>query len=163
MKCVIIFEEKVIDFGKRCLSNLRDFVNNEYCLGFNEVKRLRTFFLACQKVADKQRKLKENPSSVLEKLYLVNEVWNEKLEEKFQEALMNTKKSKVGNDESEVEEVFNTPVCDKYSRVNFSLEETDRIFRLVEDGLDRCKEIKEDLYFEIKYFKKLYYVYNFNY
>ena len=57
MKCVIISEEKVIDLGKRCLSNLRDFVNNEYCLGYNEVKRLRTlFFLACQKVVGEQLK-----------------------------------------------------------------------------------------------------------
>ena len=57
MKCVIIFEEKVIDLGKRCLSNLRDFVNDEYDLEFNEVKRLRTlFFLACQKVFGEQLK-----------------------------------------------------------------------------------------------------------
>ena len=146
------FRKKIIDLGKRCLSNLRDFVNDEYCLGFNEVKRLRTlFFLVCQKVVGKQRKSKNH--------YLVNELWNEKLEEKFQEALMITKKSKVGNDESEVEEVFNTPVCDKYSRLEFSLEELDRIFYLIKDGLDRCKEINEDLYFEIEYFIKLYYVY----
>ena len=66
MKCVIISEEKIIDFGKRCLSNLRDFVNNEYCQGFNEVKRLRTlFFLACQKVFFEQLKSEENPSSFI--------------------------------------------------------------------------------------------------
>ena len=170
MKCVIISEKKVIDLGKRCLSNLRDFVNNEYFLGFNEVKRLRTlFFLACQKVFGEQLKSKENPSSVFEKLNLkipffvlenlnienINEVWNEKLQEKFREAFKYVKKSKVG-DESKVEEVFKTPVCDKYSRVEFSLEETYRIFRLIEEGLYRCKELDEDLYFEINDFEKIY-------
>ena len=178
MKCVIISEEKIIDLGKRCLSNLRDFVNNEYNLEFNDVKRLRTlFFLACQKVVGEQQKSKENlyvfeefnlnlenlnlENLNLENLNLKNlniknknEVWNEKLDEKFCEAVKYTKKSKVGNDESEVEEVFNTPVCDIYSREKFSLEETDRIFILVEDGLDRCQEINEDLYYEIKDFKK---------
>ena len=165
MKSVIITEEKVIDLGKQCLSNLRDFVNNEYDLEFNEVKRLRTlYFMACQKVVGEQLKSKENPSSVLEKLNLenINEVWNEKLEKKFWEAVNYTKKSKVG-DESKVEEVFNTPVCDKYSRVEFSLEETDRIFRLVKDGLDKCLEIYEDLYFEIKDFEKIYCVYDYCY
>ena len=58
MKCVIISEEKVIDLGKWCLSNLRDFVNDEYYyLRYNKVKRLRTlFFLACQKVFGEQLK-----------------------------------------------------------------------------------------------------------
>ena len=150
MKRVIISEEKVIDMGKRCLSNLREFVNNEYFLGFNEVKRLRTlFFLACQRVVGDQRKS--------------NELWNEKLEEKFCEAVEYTKKSKVENNESEVEEVFNKLVIEKYSREKFSLEELDKIFYLVKDGLDRCKELNKDLYFEIKYFKNLYYVYIINY
>ena len=72
---------------------------------------------------------------------------------------MNTKKSEVG-DESKVEEVFNTPVFDKYSRVEFSLEETYRIFDLVEYGLNRCQEIDEDLYFEIKDFENIYHVYD---
>ena len=174
MKCVIISEEKVIDLGKRCLSNLRDFVNNEYLLGFNEVKRLRTlFFLACQKVVGEQLKSKENPSSVFEKLNLenpffvleklnlknINEVWNEKLQEKFREAFKYVKKSKVG-DETKVEEVFNTPVCDKYSREEFSLEETDRIFSLAKDGLNRCQELNEDLFDDIKDFEKIYHVYD---
>ena len=150
MKRVIITEKKVINFGKRCLSNLIDFVNNEYHIEYNEVKRLRTlFFLACQKVYGEKQKS--------------NEVWNEKLEEKFCEAVKYTKKSKVGKYETEVEEVFNKLVFEKYSRLEFSLEELDRIFYLVKDGLDRCKEINEDLYFEIIYFEKLYYVYNINY
>ena len=148
MKCVIISKEKVIDLGKRCLSNLRDFVNNEYCLGFNEVKRLRTlFFLACQKVVGEKQKLK---------------VWNEKLEEKFWEVVNYVKKSKEG-DESEVEEIFNKQVLEKYSRVEFSLKETARIFDLVEDGLYKCNELDEDFYYEIKDFKKIYDVYNYCY
>ena len=174
MKCVIISEKKVIDLGKRCLSNLRDFVNDEYLLGFNEVKRLRTlFFLACQKVVGEQLKSKNHYSvleklySILEKLYLVNEVyykeWNERLEKKFKEALMITKKSKVGNDESEVEEVFKTPVCDKYSRMKFSLEEIYKIIDLVEEGINKCLEINDYVYFKIKDFKNIYYVYNINY
>ena len=85
-----------------------------------------------------------------------------KIRKKFWEAVNYTKKSKVG-DETKVEEVFNTPVCDKYSRVEFSLEETDRIFRLIKDGLDRCFEINEDLFYEIKDFKKLNYVYIISY
>ena len=169
MKCVIISEEKVIDLGKRCLSNLRDFVNDEYCLGFNEVKRLRTlYFMACQKVAGEQLKTKENPSFVLGNVNeACNELWNEicnkKLEKKFWEAYKYVKESKAGNEETKVEEVFNTPVCDKYSKVEFSLEETDRIFSLLEDGLKRCEEINEDLYYEIKDFVKIYHVYNFCY
>ena len=101
MKCVIISKEKVIDLGKRCLSNLRDFVNDEYFLGYNEAKRLRTlFFMTCQKVFGEQLKSKENPYYVLVNGNLkvnvnVNEVWNEKLEEKFQEAFNYVKKSKV--------------------------------------------------------------------
>ena len=63
MKCVIISEEKIIDLGKRCISNMIKFVNNEYYLGFNNVKILRTlFFLACQKVFGEQLKSKENLS-----------------------------------------------------------------------------------------------------
>ena len=54
-------------------------------------------------------------------------------------------------------------MCDKYSRVEFSLEETDRIFRLVEDGLDKCIELDDDLRYEIKDFKNIYYVYNISY
>ena len=166
MKCVIIAEEKIIDLGKRCLSNLLDILNNEYFLGFNEVKRLRTlFFLACQKVVGEQQKSKEN-SSFIEKLYILNlnlnKVWNEKLEEKFWEAVNYVKKSKVG-DKSKVEEVFNTPVCDKYSRKEFSLEEIYKIFNLVKCGVDKCFEINEDLYFDIKNFKYIYDVYNFRY
>lgn len=62
MSPVIITEEKVIELGKLCLSNLRNFVNDEYMLTFNYVKRLRTlFFLACQMIfyEQKQQKLKE--------------------------------------------------------------------------------------------------------
>ena len=101
MKCVIISEKKVIDLGKQCLSNMRDFVNDKYFLTFNDVKRLRTlFFLACQKVVGEKLKSKKHYSfleklySILEKLYLVNEVWNEKLQEKFWEASMIVKKIK---------------------------------------------------------------------
>ena len=47
--------------------------------------------------------------------------------------------------------------------MEFSLEETDRIFSLVEDGLNLCDEINEDLYYEIKDYKKLYYVYFISY
>ena len=196
MKCVIISEEKVIDLGKRCLSNLKDFVNNEYCLEFNEVKRLRTlFFLACQKVVGEKIKikLKENPSviellkeninevfeeninevlkkkldknEVLQKkrnIKNINEVWNEKLEEKFWESSMIVEKSKV-EDESKIEEVFKTSVCEKYSRVKFLLEEKYRIFDLVKEGLDKCQEINEDLYYEIKNFNYIYHVYNYCY
>ena len=137
MKCVVISEKKLIDLGKRCLSNLRDFVNDEYLLEYNEVKRLRTlYFLACQKVVGKK-------------------VWNENLEQKFWEAENYTKKSKVG-DETKVEEVFNTPVTDKYTKEEFSLEETIRIFSLVEDGIKRCQELDEDLYFEINNFEYIY-------
>ena len=104
MKCVIISEEKLIDLGKRCLSNLRDFVNDEYLLGFNEVKRLRTlFFLACQLVFSEQLKSKKN-NSVLENISEelnkkiskvlnknineelnenINEVWNENYKKSF--------------------------------------------------------------------------------
>ena len=192
MKCVIISKEKVIDLGKWCLSNLRDFVNDEYFLTFNEVKRLRTlFFLACQKVFGEQLKSKKNYSVleklyyVLEKLYLVNEVWNEKLQKKFLEASNIVKKLKEENelrieeifnnsgkykkskveDENElkIEEIFNTSVNDKYSKMEFSLEETNRIFILIKDGLYNCFEIKEDLYYEIKDFNYIYEVYNFRY
>ena len=86
---------------------------------------------------------------------------------------MNDKKSKVGDDndddddddddETKIEEVFNTPVNDKYSRMEFSLEETERIFILINDGLDNCHEINEDLYYEIKDFNYIYQVYNFRY
>ena len=152
MKCVIISEEKVIDLGKRCLSNLRDFVNDEYLLGFNEVKRLRTlFFLACQKVFSEQIKLQE----------IINEIWNEKIQEKFNKALMFTKKSKV--DDTKIEEIFYTPVCDKYTRMEFSLKETDRIFSLIEDGLNKFQELNEDLYYDIKDFKYIYEVYDYRY
>lgn len=165
MKCVIISEKKVFDLGKRCLSNLRDFVNNEYLLGFNEVKRLRTlYFLACQKVVAEKLKSKENPSFLLENPSLVNinEVWNEKLEEKFLEAFKYNKKSKVG-DQSKVEEVFKSPVCDKYSKVEFSLKETARILSLVESGLKNCKELDGDLIFDIKDFENIYNVYDYCY
>ena len=170
MKCVIISKEKVNNLGKQCLSDLRNFVNDEYLLGFNEVKRLRTlFFLACQKVFGEQMKSKKNYSvleklySVLEKLYLVDEVWNEKLEEKFREASMITEKSEIVDDESKIEEVFNTPVNDKYSRMEFSLEETKRIFDLIEEGVNKCIEIDDYVYYEIKDFKKIYDVYNYGY
>ena len=181
MKCVIISKEKLIDLGKRCLSNLRDFVNDEYFLTFNKVKRLRTlYFMTCQLVFSEQLKSKEYNSIVLknimkyknddyivnpelkEKENLLNEVWNEKLEEKYCEAKKYVIKSKI-EDESEVEEVFKTPVNDKYSRMEFSLEETDRIFDLIEKGLNKCQEIYEDLYYEIKNFKYIYYVYNYCY
>ena len=190
MTRVIISKEKLIDLGKRCLSNLRDFVNDEYCLGYNEVKRLRTlYFMACQKVFGEQLKSKKNYSvleklySILEKLYLVDEVWNEKLQEKFLEASNIVKKLKEENelrieeilknpgkykkskveDELRIEEIFNTSVNDKYSRMEFSLEETDRIFILIKDGLYNCFEINEDLYYEIKNFNYIYEVYNFRY
>ena len=152
MSIVIISEEKVIDLGKRCLSNLIDFANNEYLLEFNEVKRLRTlFFLACQKVVSEQKKSK-----------YINKVWNEKLEEKFREAENYVKKSEVG-DESKVEKVFNTVVLEKYSRVEFSLEEIYRIFNLVENGLDKCIELNDDLRYKIKDFEKIYFVYDYFY
>ena len=181
MKCVIISKEKVIDLGKLCLSNLRDFVNNEYFLGFNEVKRLRTlYFMTCQMVFGEQLKSKENNSFVINNIMkyqnnnyfvelketkenILNELWNEKIAEKYCEAKKYVIKSKVGNDESEVEEVFNTPVCEKYSRMEFSLEETDRIFDLIKDGLNKCFELNEDLYYEIKNFEKIYYVYKYCY
>ena len=161
MKCVIISEKKVIDLGKRCLSNLRDFVNDEYFLGFNEVKRLRTlFFLACQKVFGEQQK-----SKLCNKLFNeeCNEVWNEEFEKKFEEALMITEKSEIGDYKSKIEEVFNTPVLEKYSKKNFSLEETERIFDLIKKGLDKCFQLNEDLHFKIKNFKYIYYVYNYCY
>ena len=211
MKCVIISEEKLIDLGKRCLSNLRDFVNNEYYLRFNEVKRLRTiYFMTCKKVFGEQLKSKEYNSLVFnnlmkyqntdfilqpdskEKENLLNEVWNEKIEEKYCEAKKyceaekNFRKFKIeeifktpmyekyfikskiedeskNEDESKIEEVFNTPVCEKYSRMEFSLEETIRIFELIKDGLYNCQEIYEDLYYEIKNFNYIYEVYNFRY
>ena len=195
MKCVIISEEKLIDFGKKCLSNLRDFVNDEYCLKeFNDVKRLRTlFFLACQKVVGKKLELKENlyidffevsnevcnekiqkimkeiwnieeekkdEKIINEKLQeIINEVWNEELQEKFWEALMIAKKTEV-EEETKVEEIFNTPVNEKYSRIKFSLEELYRIFDLIEDGIDKCIEIDDDIIFKIRDFKKIYYVYD---
>ena len=174
MKCVIISEEKVINLGKRCLSNLREFVNDEYFLGFNEVKRLRTlYFMTCQMVFSEQLKSKEYNSIVLKNIvkykndnYIVNpelnEVWNEKIEEKYCEAEKYVIKSKIG-DKSKIEEVFNTPVCEKYSRMEFSLEETIRIFELIKDGLYNCQEIYEDLYYEIKDFEKIYYVYKYCY
>ena len=57
MTTVNITEEKLIDLGNLCLSNLRKMVNDEYMLTFNVVKRLRTlFFLACQKVFYEQQK-----------------------------------------------------------------------------------------------------------
>ena len=159
MKTVIITEEKIIDFGKKCLSNLRDFVNDEYFLSFNEVKRLRTlYFMSCQKVFCEQLKSKEK--------YIIkniNEVWNEKLDNKFWEAFKIIKKSKVVNDDSKVEEIFKTPVMEKYSRMKFSLEEINKILNFLKDGIDRCHDINEDLYYEIKYFYHLNYVYDINY
>ena len=101
---------------------------------------------------------------VLEKFYLVDEVWNKKLEEKFEEALRITKESKIGDDdESKVEEVFKTPVFEKYSREKFSLKETERIIDLIKEGINKCNELDEDLYYEIKDFKKIYDVYNYCY
>ena len=162
MRCVIISEEKIINLGKQCLSNLRDFVNDEKHLEFNEVKRLRTlFFLACQKVVGEKQKSKEN-NSYIPVIEIINEVWNEKLQEKFCEALIYIKKSKVG-DESKVEEIFNTIVFEKYSRMEFSLEETYRIFDLIKDGLDKCIEIDDYLPYKIKDFEKIYCVYKFCY
>ena len=153
MKCVIITKNEVIDLGERCLSKLRDFVNDEFFLTFNEVKRLRTlFFLACQKVFFEHQKHN-----------LVKEVWNEKLEKKFHEALMITKESKIVNDNSKVEEIFKTPLNDKYSREKFSLENTIRIFDLIKEGLDKCIELNDDLRYEIKDFNCIYQVYNFIY
>ena len=181
MKCVIISEKKLFDLGKRCLSNLRDFVNNEYLL-YNQVKRLRTlYFMVCQLVFSEQLKSKEYNSFVLnnimkyqntdyivqpdskEKENLLNEVWNEKIEEKYFEAKKYVIESKMGDEESEVKEVFNTPVNDKYSRMEFSLEETYEIFNMLKDELNRCHEIYEDLYYEIKDFKYIYHVYNYCY
>ena len=72
---------------------------------------------------------------------------------------MIVEKSEV-EDESKIEEIFNTPLNDKYSRMEFSLEETDRIFILIKNGLDKCQEIEENLYDEIKDFKYIYYAYN---
>ena len=47
--------------------------------------------------------------------------------------------------------------------MKFSLEETDRIFRLIEEGLYRCFELDEDLYSEIKDFENIYHVYDYCY
>ena len=203
MKCVIISEKKLIDYGKQCLLNLRDFVNDEYHLGYNEVKRLRTlYFMTCQLVFSEQLKSKEYNSFVLKNIMkyknedyivnpdlkenLLNEVWNEKIEEKYCEAKKyceaekNRRKSKIEEifktqmyekyfikskieDESKIEEVFNTPVCEKYSRMEFSLKETIRIFELINDGLYNCQEIYENLYYKIKDFEKIYYVYKYCY
>ena len=109
-------------------------------------------------------KIKKNPSFILEKFNLknINVVWNVKLQEKFWEALINTKESIVG-DESKVEEVFNTIVFEEYSRVEFSLEETYRIFDLIEEGLNKCDEINSDLYYKIKELKYLFNVYDYCY
>ena len=164
MSSVIISEEKVIELGKLCLSNLRNLVNDEYFLGFNEVKRLRTlFFLACQKVFFEQIISKEKEYSILNNIIElfdvnINEVWNEKLEEKFYKALMITKKSKIGN-YYKIEEVFNTPVFEKYSKVEFSLKEIYRIIDLIDEGVNKCCDLNEDLYCDIKTFKKKYHVY----
>ena len=200
MKCVIFSEEKVIDFGKKCLSDLRDFVNDEYFLTFNAVKRLRTlYFMTCQMIFSEQIKSKDNfytfnnimkykkeekeiifnnawhedkEKEIIfnnawhedkEKEIIFNKVWNEEIQEKFKEVSMIVEKSKKGDEESEVEEIFKTPVDEKYSKMEFSLEETERIFNLVKHGLDRCNEINENLYYQIKYFKHLYYVYTINY
>ena len=161
MTHVIIYEEKLIDLGKRCLSNLRDFVNNNY--GYNNVKRLRTlFFMSCQMVFSQQLILKGGYFK-FEKLYEENEEkeeLNEKFEEKFLKVIDYVKKSKEGDEESEIEEVFKIPVWEKYSTKEFSLEEIDRIFKLINDGLDRCKELSGDLYYQIKYFKNMYHVYD---
>ena len=54
-------------------------------------------------------------------------------------------------------------MCEKYSKMEFSLEETDEIFNMLKDGLDKCNEINEDLYYEIKDFNYIYHVYNFCY
>ena len=166
MKCVIITEKKVIDLGKWCLSKLRNIINDEYLLTYNEVKRLRTlFFLACQKVYGE--KLEEKGYSILKNISEElnenkNEVWNEKLQEKFYEALMITEKSKIG-DYSKIEEVFKTPVFEKYSKVEFSLKETYEIIDLINKGVDKCFELNEDLFFDINDFKILYKIYNFSY
>ena len=124
--------------------------------------------MACQKVFSEKLKSKkkyfvlEKLYSVLEKLYLVDEEWNEKLEEKFDKVSIIIKNSEIG-DESKIEEVFYTTVNDKYSRVEFSLEETYRIFDLIKNGLDKCQELDEDLYYEIKDFNYLYHVYKYCY
>ena len=75
---------------------------------------------------------------------------------------MITKKPEIV-DESKVEEVFNTALFEKYSIVEFSLEETYRIFDLIKDGLDKCQEIDYDLFTDINHFKYIYNVYDFQY
>ena len=123
------------------------------------------FFLACQKVAGEKQKSKEN-NSYIPVIEIINEewneVWNEELQKKFSKALMITKKSELGN-ESKVEKIFNTPVFEKYSRVKFSLEEIYRIFYLIEDGLFKCQELNNDLFYKIKEFKYIYDVYDYYY
>ena len=163
MKCVIISEEKLFNFGKKCLSNLKDFVNKN-SLGFNSVKRLRTlFFMTCQLVFSDQEEVKRG-YYYFGKMYNIKEKCNEQLNEKFKEKYLEVidyvKKSKAGDEETKLEEVFKTPVIEKYSTEKFSLEEINRIFKLVKDGLDKCKEIDEDLYYEIKNFNNIYHVYN---
>ena len=165
MKCIIISEKELIDLGKRCLSNLIKFVNSEYFIDNNGVKRLRTlFFMSCQMVFSEQL----NPKKFhveYEKIYDINEkklnkICDKKFEEKFLEVNDYVKKSKKGDKESKLEEVFNTPVFEKYSTEKFSLEEINRIFKLVENGLDKCDQIIEDLYCDIKHFINIYYVYD---
>ena len=123
--------------------------------------------MTCQNVFGEQLKSKEKDNSnifnFINEDYILNEVWNEKIEEKYFEVKKYIIKSKIGNDESEVEEIFKTPVDDKYSRMKFSLEKIERIFDLLKNGLDKCFEIDEDLIFEINNFKYIYYVYNYCY
>ena len=76
---------------------------------------------------------------------------------------MITKESKIVDDDTKVEEIFNTPVLEKYSRKKFSLEETERIFDLIDEGVNKCFELNGDLYWDIKDFKKIYHVYNYGY
>ena len=189
MSSVIISEEKVIELGKLCLSNLRNFVNDEYLLTYNDVKRLRTlFFLACQKVFYEKELCDEK--ELCEKFWEAKiivkkiKIKYEKLDEKYWEAYNIIKKTKIENekiknifftsfynnqkkslieDNTKIEKVFETPVIEEYSRKKFSLEETYRIFDFIKDGLYNCNEYNEDLYYQIKDFKNIYYVYNGGY
>ena len=178
MACVIISEKKLYDFGKRSFSFLKECVNNDYLLTYNAFKRLRIlYFMTCQKVycenKERHKERHEERNNDLVKLFKekfskklnensdekLNEVWSKELDDKYMIISNMVYLSKKGDKDKKLEEIFNEPEDDSYTKVEFSLEEIYTIFDLLEDGVKKCFELSEDLFFDVEDFKMIYTVY----
>lgn len=170
MACVIISEKKLYDFGKRSFLFLRECVNNDYLLTYNAFKRLRIlYFMTCQKVycenKERHKERNEKRNNNLIKLFKensgenLNEVWSKELNDKYRIISNMVYLSKKGDEDKKLEEIFNEPEDDSYTKVEFSLEEIYTIFDLLKDGVKKCFELSEDLFFDVEDFKMIYNVY----